>query len=1617
MKRVISFMLTIVVLFGMLSFTTFAEDGEQENEFSNVSYTDMFYGYSWYLSHYNNEMRTSLTEPIINAGEQFGADDKFWSTLETTLDTVGSFSKTFFALTDAVGLTSRLNDNAADAAISAILKDIYQDKDSEFWKKIINSESNSIQALQGSLDFINSFNQAGFENYTLNEIYEEILSQSIEKTAEYNVAIGKLSMTNRSIISKTVYDYYSDYITDWEQIVNITKCVNTILFYQNVEIELIDYILEFDNLDEDLIKGLNRVKSYITSNYATYFVEKITKKVIDETLDKIGDFFGSAFPVAKLASTACQFGSWLFFDVIYNHPDAEEYLTYIYLVKFLYSGQYEMNNKLLFLNTDLVYSKTIDDFEYFYKIYSAIFKTAKMYAEKLLGENIDFEYQNNFFECSAFIEYSRIRTETIEVDSRVEKAYIYDKTYQFDEPVIISNENKDAPCLVTFHNKIMAPLIVDENVKNIDCDLVVPGLTINRSLTINTNFTVDGGVYSDSSAVDEIRVVDGGCLNVSGDAMFGTGDSYEDRITKLIIEANSKINVENDFNFNGRKGIGGGFNYNYLYIYGNLNIKGDLNTNSVIRIYNYGNIEIGGSANFIAQKHHISVTHGHIYLYSNSTCYVGGSFNLQGMNYYNTGNNWFSLHLDGELIVNGSFSASNKFVAINQTSPSSLLIVKGGFFLKVLNETWISGFDWNTDKGYKCFFTAGTLIVSGNFLNDSTVTFDESYKIVLNGLYTQSVRGLVANNLVISNTKGVEFKTAVTVSTLFDHQGNAFTLYNDGKGSSFADYDGDGMKDHVDPEPTVGNSCTLHFESEDIEKGTVSTDEIHTYGGTEITVTATPTAKYTFSKWINSSGTIVSESATLRFRAATSETYTAIFNKRVRPITIQATGGIINAPSNAEIESLVYVSVSENPGYVYTEGSLAYNSNTIENGCFVMPDEQVNLTAEFVKNENYFALNDVLNTAKEYSYQMYSEESFEKLTNAIDSAQTALVNTITKEESDENIASLQEAIDGLQKKVITINFESEDIEKGSVSQSEFQTFYGTELTITATPTAKYEFSKWVDSNGTTISTNASFSLTAINNETYTALFTKRWHPIVNDYDEGYYKVATIDVPQMAEVDSEVHVSMYVKPGYVYVEGSLTYNGAKIENNSFIMPNEVVYLTAEFVKNENYFALKDALNTAKDYTYLTYSKESFAKLSAAINDANAALVNTITAEESSKHISLLQEAIDGLQERFITKIEVTTLPNKVNYLESKELLDVTGGKVTLYYDNDVTEVIDLTSSMISGFNNIEIGEQELTVAYQGFTNTFKIKIIEKSLISIELTTLPTNVVYLEEKDPLDVTGGKVTLCYNNDTSEVIDLETSMVTGFDNTKVGKQELTVSYQDFETVFEIEVIAKAVDRIEVTTLPAKLTYIQKTEELDLTGGKLTLHYNNDTTEEIDLAEAEVSGFNNTIVGENTLTIVYEEKETTFEVEILERPKTIGGAVTFLGEGEATLRLMQNGETAQTVTTEDGAYLFEGIYAGDYTIEISKANHAVKTFDLTVEEDDIDMDFDLYMMGDVNNDRKVTIADVVMVLRVLNENLDAQYIDETAANVIAEDNELTIADAIMILRHVMGKASLYSAN
>lgn len=141
----------------------------------------------------------------------------------------------------------------------------------------------------------------------------------------------------------------------------------------------------------------------------------------------------------------------------------------------------------------------------------------------------------------------------------------------------------------------------------------------------------------------------------------------------------------------------------------------------------------------------------------------------------------------------------------------------------------------------------------------------------------------------------------------------------------------------------------------------------------------------------------------------------------------------------------------------------------------------------------------------------------------------------------------------------------------------------------------------------------------------------------------------------------------------------------------------------------------------------------------------------------------------------------------------------------------------------------------------------------------------------------------------------------------------------------------------------------------------------------------------------------------------------TVKGTVTSFGEATepVTLRLLENGTKIDEVTSTDGTYSFCSVSPGTYTIEVSKLNHATRTYVITVEREDIIESLKIHLLGDVTGDGQVKIGDYAKILaHVKGASVMTDY--ELNCADVTGDGFVKIGDYAKVLAHVKGASLLW---
>ena len=231
----------------------------------------------------------------------------------------------------------------------------------------------------------------------------------------------------------------------------------------------------------------------------------------------------------------------------------------------------------------------------------------------------------------------------------------------------------------------------------------------------------------------------------------------------------------------------------------------------------------------------------------------------------------------------------------------------------------------------------------------------------------------------------------------------------------------------------------------------------------------------------------------------------------------------------------------------------------------------------------------------------------------------------------------------------------------------------------------------------------------------------------------------------------------------------------------------IELNTEAVKKE--YGYNEALNLAGLVVTAKYNDNSEAVVTDyTTNPENGTVLtnlgeNTVTVAYQEKTATFKVNVV-----KVLTGIELNTANVKKVY-DYNDALDLTGLVVTAKYNNNTEETVtDYVTDPANGTALTTLGENTITVTYQGKTAEFKINVIKK-LVGIELNTSNVKKEFTEG-DAFEATGLVVTANYNDGSNETVtDYVTDPTRGTILNNVGTVTVKVTYQGFTKNYEIKV------------------------------------------------------------------------------------------------------------------------------------------------------------------------------------------------------------------------------------
>ncbi|MFZ7120880.1 MAG: D-alanyl-D-alanine carboxypeptidase family protein [Eubacteriaceae bacterium] len=237
-----------------------------------------------------------------------------------------------------------------------------------------------------------------------------------------------------------------------------------------------------------------------------------------------------------------------------------------------------------------------------------------------------------------------------------------------------------------------------------------------------------------------------------------------------------------------------------------------------------------------------------------------------------------------------------------------------------------------------------------------------------------------------------------------------------------------------------------------------------------------------------------------------------------------------------------------------------------------------------------------------------------------------------------------------------------------------------------------------------------------------------------------------------------------------------------------------------------------------------------------------------------------------REKELLALAILEQPNTTQYIEGMDI-DLSGLVIEGNYDNHTSEIVDNKNLTIENYDKNVIGDQKVIISYSEQNESFNINVQPKTLLGINIENKPDTTVYPEGLE-LDLTGLKVIANYDNNIPETISNEDLKISGYKSKTLGEQTITITYKEFAGNFQVTVNEKKVTGIEVTKKPNKTTYTTG-QDLDTSGLKISMVYDNGEKVSIDSKKINITGYDSKSTGKQNIKIAYESYNTSFSVTV----------------------------------------------------------------------------------------------------------------------------------------------------
>ncbi len=871
LKKITALLLICVIMMASVPVNVFSmipngakaeENRDVPEVLEDIYYSDLFYGYdvsylkSTEVMTYAKDTHDITTEVLIDYGNS------------PACILTGGYTALSSSPKDVAGLlfevllnTDYTYEKALDAANVKLLEQIAEKDTSDKF----GTAQNITKRVRLLADMVKEYRDGKYPNDHFKDMSDGEKFEELMRDIGKNDLIIKLNNTKLNQIIATVatdIEKYIDFISVNADAIDLMAVTCTAIIMESARLELVDCMLEAAPYGSVLYDGMVRLRKQLDDGYVNfllthYFSGAVIDKLAELALDKALD------SAASLGYIIAQIFSEVVLGMMLDVPSLHEVMLQSVLTsysndmyKILFDSEQGMYTQVFNRNFEI---DDIAEFEYIFNAYTAATQASLEATQKLtLSSNSDRfeECLDNWYDFNyekymlAIVDH----IDNIPYENRAYK-YFYSWTVTALTGILPASDElvngNIYMCMGAFRGNVeIADCVhiyandkgvIDGNVTVLrEGELIVDGeLEITGDILLNFYSDYVRLSYGQLTMTEEGSVLSIGgdftagypeyCCNLTAGTVVFNGseqqtviglEAYNVEVTNPKgIKYGSDLYLYGNYQLNAKPLDAGsyytywhngasfseGSDYSNVYIparesvtlayplraditnYGTLEISEDLLAELRGTVKNYSTIILQGDGDVKIDGDVTNYEKGIIEVPASSCAKIDGNVTISYSG---------ELNVNGELEITGDLElkfasnyVSKSYGKLTMAEDDSVLTIGGDF---------IAG-----NSSYCCNLTAGTVVFNGNGLQTSI--------------------GFKPIGLTLENTseEGVVFTSNLVVYGVFNHNGNKFTLYNNGNGSYFIDSDGDGINDHLDPEPTLG-PFTVPVISVDNYKVTIS---------------------------------------------------------------------------------------------------------------------------------------------------------------------------------------------------------------------------------------------------------------------------------------------------------------------------------------------------------------------------------------------------------------------------------------------------------------------------------------------------------------------------------------------------------------------------------------------------------------------------------------------------------------------------------------------------------------------------------------------------------------------------------------------------------------------------